>query len=63
MILDVTGDELAASLGCSRAAITLWEQGLRTPSEEMRVKIAKLLKTTPADLWPALYHPEATPDA
>lgn len=41
-----TLDEVGEALGVSSMAVSLWERGERTPSDDMKVKIAAFYKRT-----------------
>lgn len=51
---DVTQLELAQKIGISDSQISLMERGHIDPSPEMAAKIAKVLKTTVAAVFPSL---------
>jgi len=48
-----TQADLAEALGCTRAAVSSWEQGKRAPSPIHQRAIAKLLGLTAGFLFPA----------
>lgn len=39
-------EEVASALGVSAMAVSLWERGERTPSDDLKVKIATYYKRT-----------------
>lgn len=47
----LTQDDVAASLGVSRAMISYWEANTRTPNEAQLAGLAKLFRCQPADFY------------
>jgi transcriptional regulator with XRE-family HTH domain len=48
----VSQAELARAIGCTRGAVSLWENGLRAPTYESRCAIARTLRRNPTRLFP-----------
>ena len=46
-----TLSEVAKALGVSEMAVSLWERGERTPSDDMKVKIAAYYDKTVTDIF------------
>jgi transcriptional regulator with XRE-family HTH domain len=49
---DLTQVELAALARVTQQRISAWESGLSVPRDEARVRLARVLRTTVADLFP-----------
>ena len=48
---DKTQDEIAKSLGISKSAYAMYEQGNRVPRDEVKIKISKLFGVSVQDLF------------
>lgn len=48
---DKTLNEVAEALGVSSMAVSLWENGKRMPSDEMKTKIAKYYGVTVTSIF------------
>lgn len=48
---DLPQDIVANSVGISRSALSMYEQGNRIPRDEIKVKLARFYKTTVQDIF------------
>lgn len=48
---DLSQEALAEELGCTQAAVTSWERGLRSPTPDLLVRCVQVLGIPPAELF------------